>query len=109
MTSNPPPDEETRTRARSVIEEEFARVKTLEDAEAVIRRAEQLAASKTEDQAPPFGGPPVLNTLRDIVWLDLLLPHYGRRLDKEFQAQQAGGTLYTTRSGGTALGCFSRA
>jgi hypothetical protein len=69
MTSNPPPDEETRTRARSVIEEELARVKTLEDAEAVIRRAEQLA--------PPFGGPPVLNTLRDTVWLDLLLPHYG--------------------------------
>ena len=51
MTSNPPPDEETRTRVRSVIEEELARVKTLEDAEAVIRRAERLAASKTEEQA----------------------------------------------------------
>jgi len=35
----------------------------------------------------------VLNTLRDTVWFDLLLPHYGRRLDKEFQAQQAGGTF----------------
>ena len=51
MTSNPPPDEETRTRVRSVIEEELARVKTLEDAEAVIGRAERLAASKTEAQA----------------------------------------------------------
>jgi undecaprenyl-diphosphatase len=35
----------------SVIEEELARVSTLEEAEAVIRRAEHLAASQTEDQA----------------------------------------------------------
>jgi hypothetical protein len=51
MTSNPPPDEETRTRVRSLVEEELERVTTLEDAEAVIRRAEHLAASKTEAQA----------------------------------------------------------
>jgi membrane-associated phospholipid phosphatase len=51
MTSDRPPAEDTRGRVSSVIEEELARVKTLEDAEAVIRRAEQLAASQTEDQA----------------------------------------------------------
>lgn len=50
-TSSQPPADETRERVRSIIEEELARVRTIEDAEAVIRRAEQLAASKTEDQA----------------------------------------------------------
>jgi membrane-associated phospholipid phosphatase len=47
----PPPAENTRGRVRSVIEEELARVKTLEEAEEVIRRAEELAGSKTEEQA----------------------------------------------------------
>jgi hypothetical protein len=51
VTANPPPTKDTRTRVRSLVEEELERVKTLEDAEAVIRRAEQLAASKTEAQA----------------------------------------------------------
>jgi undecaprenyl-diphosphatase len=51
MAASPPPAEGTRQRVRTVIEDEIARVKTLEDAEAVIRRAEDLAASKTEDQA----------------------------------------------------------
>ena len=51
MTSTPPPAEGTSRRVTSVIEEELARVNTIADAEAVIRRAEQLAASKTEDQA----------------------------------------------------------
>jgi hypothetical protein len=31
MTSNPPPDEETRTRVRSVIEEDLERVKRFSD------------------------------------------------------------------------------
>ena len=51
VTPNPPPARETRTRVRSLVEEELERVKTLEDAEAVVRRAEQLAAEKTEDEA----------------------------------------------------------
>jgi hypothetical protein len=51
VTANPPPAKDTRTRVRSLVEEELERVKTLEDSEAVIRRAEQLAASKTEAQA----------------------------------------------------------
>ena len=50
MASTQPPTEDVRVRVRRVIEEELARVKTLEDAEAVIRRAERLAASKTEAQ-----------------------------------------------------------
>jgi membrane-associated phospholipid phosphatase len=51
MTSDTPPTKDTRPRVRSLVEEELERVKTLEDAEAVIRRAEHLAATKTEDQA----------------------------------------------------------
>jgi membrane-associated phospholipid phosphatase len=51
VTANPPPANDTRTRVRSLVEEELERVKTFEDAEAVIRRAEHLAASETEDQA----------------------------------------------------------
>jgi undecaprenyl-diphosphatase len=51
MTANRPPAKDTRTQVRSLVEEELERVKTLEDAESVIRRAEQLAASKTEAQA----------------------------------------------------------
>jgi undecaprenyl-diphosphatase len=50
-SSSTPPADDTRKRVRSIIEEELARVKTIEDAEAVIRRAERLAESKTEDQA----------------------------------------------------------
>jgi hypothetical protein len=51
VSANPPHAKDTRTRVRRLVEEELERVKTLEDAEAVVRRAEQLAASKTEAQA----------------------------------------------------------
>ncbi|HLZ29071.1 MAG TPA: phosphatase PAP2 family protein [Chloroflexota bacterium] len=51
MTTPPPPDASTRGRVRSVIEQELERVTTLEDAEAVIQRAEQLAAAQTEAEA----------------------------------------------------------
>jgi undecaprenyl-diphosphatase len=51
MTSTPKPAEDTSIRVLSVIEEELARLNTIEEADAVIRRAEHLAASKTEDQA----------------------------------------------------------
>jgi undecaprenyl-diphosphatase len=47
LTVGPPADED-RTRVRSVIEQELERVETLEDAEAVIRRTEQLSAARTE-------------------------------------------------------------
>ncbi|MGI9148748.1 MAG: phosphatase PAP2 family protein [Chloroflexota bacterium] len=50
MTSNEPDPDVVRTRVKRIIEGELARVATLEDAEAVLGRAEQLAASKTEDQ-----------------------------------------------------------
>ena len=51
VTAHPAPADETRTRVRSLLEEELERVATLEDADAVIQRAEQLAAARTEDQA----------------------------------------------------------
>jgi hypothetical protein len=51
MTSTPQPAKDTARHITTVIEEELARVNTVEDAEAVIRRAEHLAAAKTEDQA----------------------------------------------------------
>jgi undecaprenyl-diphosphatase len=51
MTSPTPPPDETRRRVKTVLEEELARIKTLADAEAVLRRTERLAAATTEDQA----------------------------------------------------------
>lgn len=55
--SNPAPlEDDTRERVKSVIAAEVARVQTLDDAEAVLRRAEQLAASKTEEEAGKRAG-----------------------------------------------------
>jgi membrane-associated phospholipid phosphatase len=51
MTASPPPSEDTRQRVRSLIEADVERVKTPEDAEAIVRRAEELAGAKTEEQA----------------------------------------------------------
>jgi hypothetical protein len=45
-----PPADDNRTRVRRVVEEELARVTSLEDAEAIIRRAEDLTAAETEEQ-----------------------------------------------------------
>jgi CheY-like chemotaxis protein len=51
VASDPQSAGDTRGRVSSIVEAELARVDTLEDAEAVIRRAEDLAAAQTEAQA----------------------------------------------------------
>ena len=51
MTSNAGSDDSTRGRVRSAIEEELALIHTLEDAEAVLCRVDQLTVQQTEDTA----------------------------------------------------------
>jgi hypothetical protein len=51
MASTPPPTDHTRGHVRRVLEEELARIEAPADAEAVIHRAERLAAATTEEQA----------------------------------------------------------
>jgi undecaprenyl-diphosphatase len=74
MTPNPPPADSTRERVRAAIEEEIERVQTLEDAEAIIERAEQLSASKTEAEAGEDAAAAPGSALADVEQAEVAAP-----------------------------------